>query len=252
MAMWRFRDVAAGGVLLAALMMWPGGQAAAHDGSDTGIYGIVSVTDYFYPSGSYDDPYNGYRVYLSSPRHANSGNRGECWNPGRQENENGRGFNWRAANGNFIGSNYSTTNRSRNLHARGYYVAVSPNTKDDGYITNRDASRNWGSNLHIVTHTNALRGCGSTASYLMTMWSSSTDKALASKIGSLTDPAVPGGWNNPQRTDLAELGRNASHGDAYVELQFHDNQSTQSWLYSSAHEAAWRYGYAVDSYLGYP
>lgn len=236
------------GTLLAAF----GGPAVAHDGSDTSIYGIVSTTDYFYPSGSYDDAYNGYRVYLSSPRHSDSGSRGECWNPGRQENENGRGFNWRAANGNFVGATYTTSNRGRNLHARGYFVAVSPNTKDNGYIANRDASYNWGSNIHIVTHTNALSGCGSTASYLATMWSSSLDYALAQKVGSLTDPEVPGGWSNPQRTDLAELGRNASHGDTYVELQFHDNQTTQSWLYGDAHTAAWRFGYGVDSRLGYP
>lgn len=106
-------------------------SATAHDGSDTAIYGIVTSVDYFASdNGLNDDIQNGRRVSLSSPRHTDSGSRGECMNPGRQENENGRGFNWRAANGNYVGTTYSTTNRSRNLHARGYYVLVGPNTKD--------------------------------------------------------------------------------------------------------------------------
>jgi hypothetical protein len=214
--------------------------------------GIVTTTDYFYPYGSYDDPYNGYKVYLSAPRHADSGSRGECWNPGREENVNGRQFNWRAANGNFINDTYTTTSHYRNLHARGYYVAVSPNPRDNGYLANRDASRNWGANIHITTHTNASRGCNSSASYLLTMYTQSNDQRVATELGKALDGGVPSSWSNAYRSDLAELGTGASHGDAYVELQFHENQSTQSWLYGETHKAAWRYGWGVDVRLGYP
>lgn len=227
-------------------------SASAHDDSDTNVYGITSVTDYFYPSGSYDDPYNGVRVYLSSPRHSNSGSRGECMNPGRQENENGRGFNWRAANGNYIGTTYDATSHGRNLHARGYYVAVSPNSKDDGFIANRTASQNWGSDIHIITHTNAGKNCPDTSNYLLTIYEHSNDHTLAEQLGLTLDYYVPGPRSIWQRTDLSELETNATYGDAYVELQFHSNQTTQSWLYSHAHEAAWRYGTAVDIRLAYP
>lgn len=226
-------------------------SASAHDGSYTPILGIVTTTDYFYPSSG-EDPYNGYRVYLSSPRHGNSGSRGECYNPGREENQNGRQFNWRAANGNFIGEAYTRTNPRRNLHSRGYYVAVSPNTRDNRYRANRDASRNWGSDLHIVTHTNASNGCNSSASYLLTLYDESNDQTFASNLGSALNPGVPSSWSHRRRTDLAELGTGATFGDAYVELQFHDNQSAQTWLYGETHKAAWRYGYGVDQYLSYP
>lgn len=211
----------------------------------------MNSTDYFYP-GSYDDPYNGYRVYLSSPRHPNSGSRGERYNPGREENQNGRQFNWGAANGNFIGDAYDRTNPRRNLHSRGYYVAVSPNSRDNGYIANRNASRNWGADMHIVTHSNATNGCNSSASYLLTHYEESSDEVLASNLGWALNPGVPSNWSHRRRTDLAELGTGASFGDAYVELQFHDNQSTQAWLYGETHKAAWRYGYGVDIHMSYP
>ena len=226
--------------------------ALAHDAGDTPVFGIVAVEDRFAPHGAYDDPFNGYRVYLSSPRHADSGSRGECRNPGREENVNGRQFNWRAANGNLIGKSREPRSRLRNLHARGYGVIVSPNTRDNGYLANRTASRNWGSDIHIVTHTNAFRGCNSSASYLLTMYFNSNDRALATELATALDGGVPAGRVTSFRSDLAELSTGATRGDAYVELQFHDNQATQRWLYGQSQHAAWRYGFAVDRYLNYP
>lgn len=245
--------VTAGLVALGALAWGTTVPATAHDGADTTTYGIVSAVDYFAPdNGLNDDVYNGRRVFLSSPRHTDSGGRGECMNPGRQENENGRGFNWRAANGNYVGSTYTTTNRSRNLHSRGYYVLVGPNTKDGGVSANVTLGRNFGANIYIITHTNASTGCSSGGNYMMTMWEHTNDQSLAGALGGQLDAGVPGTWSNVQRTNLEELEANVSNGDVYVELQFHDNQTTQSWLYNQAHTAAWRYGLGVDVYLGYP
>lgn len=246
--------IAIASIAAASSSLLPSVPASAHDGDTTvGPYGIVSTTQTFSPSGSSDDSYNGYRVYLSSPRHVDSGSRGECWNPGRQENENGRGANWRAANGVYVGDTYSPTSHSRNLHARGYRTYVSKNTKvADGFLHNRTESWNLGAHLHIVTHSNASSGCNSSASYLLTHYNQSNDQQLASDLRQQLDGWVPGSSQQWQRTDFAELSTNAPHGDAYVELQFHDNQTTQSWLYSSIYRAAWAYGAGVDVHMGYP
>ncbi|MFE0150179.1 hypothetical protein ACFWY5_23720 [Nonomuraea sp. NPDC059007] len=226
--------------------------AQAHDDADTPILGIVRANDYFSPSGPNDQRYNGHKVFLSSPRHNDSGDRGECRNPGYEENVNGRQFNWRAANGNFIGRAYRPTYSTRNLHGRGYQVAVSKNTRDNGHLNNRTRSRNWGSDVHIITHTNATTGCNASASYLLTMYQHTNDRGLATALGRALDPAVPSNFRQSRRPDLAELRTNAPRGDAYVELQFHDNQTTQKWIHSESVFAAWRYGIGVDRHLNYP
>jgi hypothetical protein len=231
-----------------------GASASAHTVSVSAT-GITSTNYYFSPSGSTDDPYNGYKVFLSSPRHADSGSRGECRSPGYEENVNGRQFNIAAANGVYMLDKYTAypNDHNRNVHARGYQVAVSRNSHDDGYLDNRTLSRNWGANLHIITHTNATSGCGSaTQNYLLTMYEDSNDQVLASRLRTELDPYVPGSSQLVHRTDLAELATNASNGDAYVELQMHDVQSTQQWIYDTSFTVAYRYGVAIDAYLGYP
>lgn len=228
--------------------------ASAHDASNTSIYGITTSWDYFAPSGSNDDASNGLRIHLSSPRHTDSGSRGERTNPGRQENEDGRGFNWRAANGNYVNTTYTTTSRSRNLHARGYLVWVGPNPRDGNLAANRTHAQNWGAHITIITHSNA--GSPSTP-YNLIMWDSNTDRLTAQQLSTTLGPGVPG----PERIgedqdwagfELYELDGNAIFGDAYLELQFHSVQSSQTWMYNQAHTAAWRVGSAVDIRLGHP
>lgn len=236
------------------LVFIPGTPALAHDGGDTPLNGITTDWDLFSPSGVNDDPINGKKVHLSSPRHTNSGSRGELWNPGFQENENGRRFNWRAANADYFNGVYTSTNRNRNLHSRGYQVWVGPNPKDGGIITNRTHAQNWGADVTIITHTNA--GPPSTP-YNLVMYDSSTDLAFAQKISAALGPRVPGadnvGTDNQYYGgDLDELKGNAPNGDAYVELQFHDVRSSQTWLANTSLLEAWAYGVGVDNHLGYP
>lgn len=226
--------------------------AWAHNAAETSSLGIVTSNDVMAPSGAYDEAFNGYKVFLSSPRHADSGSRGECKSPGYQENVNGRWTNWNAANGNYWGTAYSPTFSSRNLHGRGYKVNVSRNDKDNGFLANRTASQNWGSNVHIVTHTNASNGCNSASSYLLTEWYQTNDYNLATHLGTALNGDVPGGWNSWSGSGLAELSTNASNGDAYIELQFHDNQSVQSWIYYNVPYVTYNYGIGVDNHLGYP
>jgi hypothetical protein len=59
-------------------------------------------------------------------------------------------------------------------------------------------------------------------------------------------------WHNQQRNNLAELSTNASRGDAYVELQFHDNQFTQRWIHDNSYKKGYLYGLALDGRFDYP
>src|SRR5687767_12457957 len=82
-------------------------------------YGVTDQSETFTSDAV---PWNGVKVYLSSPRHASSGSRGEC---GWEENVNGRTFNLYAAHLNDESPGDAT------LTDRGYEVRVSPNTRDD-------------------------------------------------------------------------------------------------------------------------
>lgn len=231
-----------------------GGPAVAHDGTTADPTGISGGDFIISPSGGSDDAFNGYRIFLSSPRHADSGSRGECMNPGRQENVNGRYWNWYAANGNSVGAYYDTTNRSRNLHSRGYSVRVSKNAKDNGYLENSQTSANWGSHIHVVTHTNASPsgGCGAAGDYLLTIWNNANDHQLADIFRPNLNSYIPGSTTNWQDPNLAELNTNRPLGDVYIELQFHTNQARQQWLYNNSDKYSYLYGLSVDQYLGYP
>ena len=127
------------------------------------------------------------KVYLSAPRHSDSGSRGEL---GWEENINGRHWHYYAATGNYIGGHFSSS-PSRNLRARGYAVKVSANARDDGYIASRKASNNWGATVHITTHTNAGGG-----DYMLIMVDNDTatakDRKLRSQMDLVVGSVVPG------------------------------------------------------------
>ena len=219
---------------------------------------VITASDTeFAPIGSD----NLHKVYLSSPRHSDSGSRGEL---GWEENINGRHWNYYAATGNYKNGS-SSTSTTRNLRARGYHVRVSANSRDGGYLHNRTASNNWGADVHIATHTNALAGSG-TGNYMLIMvddaTATSSDTELRSQLDERLGDQVPGTEvlttdNSNYTGNLAELSANADY-NVYVELIFHDNSDHVDWFGSggdwgrSVKYHAWRYGYAVDQALGYP
>jgi hypothetical protein len=210
-------------------------------------HGITDTSETFEPRGV---PWNGVRVYLSSPRHASSGERGEC---GWEENVNGRIFNLYAAdlNDDPLGT----------LTTRGYRTAVSANSRDDGWRTNRDESDNWGANVHIVTHTNAFVGCDNTAQYLLVMFKTgdANSMGLRDRLLAQLDPQVPGGRNTWNCDTLGECAAAAPHM-AYIELFFHTNQAATDWFVgplddtqaSGAMDASPYLGVALDEHLGSP
>lgn len=79
-------------------------------------------------------PWNGIRVYLSSPRHIDSGSRGEC---SHEENINGHRFNIIAADGQYYLDTYDPNSEGRSLRARHYNVKGSANSRDNNWKANR-------------------------------------------------------------------------------------------------------------------
>jgi hypothetical protein len=172
---------------------------------------------------------NGVRIYLSSPRHSNSGSRGEC---GWEENINGRLVNLEAAT-----ATYGSYGLADDWE---YDVAVSGNAHDDGYLKNREASNNFGADLHLVTHTNANgAGCGDSAQYVLAMFNSANPDsvALANQLATALDPVVPGHKNSWDCDGLAECGARAPHV-AYLELFFHTNQAAADWFMATGGDHA--------------
>jgi hypothetical protein len=194
------------------------------------------------------------RVYLSSPRHASSGGRGEC---GWEENVNGRVANmWTAT---------ADTPSTTGLAGRNYLVYVSANSRDNGFLQNLEESNNLGAQVHIATHTNANgAGCGDAAQYLLVMFKEgdANSTALRDQLVAKLDPVVPGhrnSWNCFGQ--LAECSANAPHV-AYVELFFHTNQAATDWFMGPhegecAEACGWQAGGkamadAIDDHLGNP
>lgn len=194
------------------------------------------------------------RVYLSSPRHASSGGRGEC---GWEENVNGRTANMWAAT--------ADTSSYKGLAGRNYVVYVSANAKDDGYLQNRQESNNLGAQVHVVTHTNANgQGCGDAAQYVLVMFKQgdANSTGLSDELLAKLDPVVPGARNSWNCFGvLAECSANASHV-AYVELFFHTNKAATDW-FMGPHDGKCTQGCgwqdagkgladAIDDHLGNP
>jgi len=216
-------QLAAGAAVVIAIFN-AGGSFATHD--------VITSADRTY--NERDVPFNGKRIYLSSPTHISSGSRGEL---GWEENINGRHWNAYAANGDFVGGQLSIA-RGRSLSSRGYRVIVSQNGRNGGFINNRNNSDNWGADVHIATHTNAGRG-----DYMLVMIDDETSTSLDQRLRSEL---------------LLRVGSSAAPYNVYVELLFHDNQTHVDWLGSGSDwgravkRHAWRYGWAVDRALGYP
>lgn len=211
---------------------------------------VIVASDVSYTAVS---PWNGVRVYLSSPRHADSGSRGEC---SHEENINGHRFNIIAADGLYYLDQRDTTSEGRSLRARHYNVKVSANSRDNNWLANRTASNNWNARVHLVTHSNAASGgCGATPQHLLAMYKSGNTNSvnLSTRVLDELDPVVPGGRNSWSQ-NLGELDALAQHR-AYVELFFHTSLSANHWFNGDNNNGdrfAWRYGRTIDGQLGYP
>lgn len=224
-----------------------------------GALGVAADTTYLEP------PWNGYRVYLSPAYHtATAGARGEC--QGQTERTMARGIAQEAT----IGGSASR-GEYQNLVTRGYYVRIGSN----GPGTNKNSSNAWGADLHIPIHSNAYGGSGrpggcSTTSTNGTgariIYTSSNGSVLAGHLAYTLGGATPGSPDkkcningsdpctsfrcNGTGPTLTELCNTIAVA-AYSEIEFHDwNLGTQ--FLNDEYNWAWRIGWAVDRYFGYP
>lgn len=209
---------------------------------------IVAETETYHAEGGHAT-----LVYLSAPRHADSGSRGECaW----EENVNGRSVNMFTAT---AGPPYYY-----GLALREYFVFVSPNLRDDGYLSNLAESDNVGARAHLVTHSNAATGgCGQPAQYLLVMSKSGSpgSAGLTNHLVSELDEIVPGSERTDSCDHLAECSARAPH-TAYLELFFHTNREATEWFigdheFDCAAGCGWaasgqRVADAIDNHLGNP
>lgn len=237
-----WRLVAVAGVFTATVVS-PNLASAEHTIVTASVYGVT-------PPWQGGDPWNGYKVFLSSPRHADSRSRGEC---GWEENINGRNWNYEAA---------FWTTPGGSIGYRGYDVIVSSNQRDNGFLANRTLGNNYGANVYVITHSNAAgSGCNSSqAQYILGMFRSNSQQSidLTNWLLWYVDPVVPNGRNQWSCDNLAECndGNYATYR-SYIELFFHTNGGAVNWYQCcTQHGAApldgWRYGAAIDSLLGYP
>lgn len=195
--------------------------------------------------------WNGHLVYLSSPRHADSGNRGEL---GWEENINGRHWNVYVANGSYVMGQSNPTSQFRNLNARGYKVRVSSNQRDNGWKDNRTKSNNWGATVHHVTHTNATQG-----TYTLAMYRANDQVSIdyANDVADWTNVPVPGGRSVFETTGDEINSLNDAPNVVYSELFFHDTQMHVDWFEAgggAGDGVKWAsvIGTALDIHLNYP
>lgn len=115
------------------------------------------------------------------------------------------------------------------LEANGYEVKVGDNSKEGSYVNRVTESNNWGADLHIPIHTNAGGGCGT----LMLAYPISVqDKYVTNiynEVANLT-PTTDRGIQCNQ--DLYEINC-TNCVCAYIEVEFHDNISTEKWIDSN-------------------
>lgn len=208
--------------------------------------------------------WNGKKVYLSPARHSDAGRRGECGgNAGMgslDENTAAYRYAYYAATGNYIGKTVSS-DPLRNLRGRGYKIRIGRGTVSSA-IANSNA---WGATVHIPIHSNArpenctdqrLERHGTHVIYKS--FGTTGGEGLAGFIEDTVGVSSPGTndlicHNSSDCTAfncLGELCRTAAKA-AYVEREFHTWNKGAQWLSEDPYHA-WRLGWAIDQFLGYP
>lgn len=252
----------------ASPIAYAGAKTLAPIDTGEGQMNTQIVTDRDLAFDELDTAFNGFRVYLSSPRHNDSGQRGEC---GWEENINGRHLNAHAANGVYFMGVETTPgeygHEYRNLRRRGYKSVVGGNSESGGLARNIQRSDNWGADLHLVSHSNAIGGCPNGGNYTLAMWregDEASGRALAERFAANMDETVPGTRNSgTDRTfsgiSLGELRSPDAPYRVFAEVFFHDNPDhVNNWMQAGggdglgAREGSWRYGWSIDGFLGYP
>lgn len=187
--------------------------------------------------------WNGYKIYLSQA-HVSGGDNTGCDNYSERSGSNA--LSWEAANG-----------AGWDLRARGYQVRVGTG----GYSANIGSSNSWGSDYHIPLHSNAgTWNCSTsaplswTASGTIVMYypTSTHGQGMSGSIASRVGSASPGQGQDKKlaSTCCSEITQTSAYA-AYMESAYHTFRPDVDWL-RDEDAWAWRIGWSVDYYLGYP
>ncbi len=205
---------------------------------------VASYADVTY----YPSSWNGYKIYLSQAHIGGSDNIG-CQN--FSERQGSIDLSYEAA----IGAGY-------NLVERGYKVRIGTGN----YKENTTSSNSWGSNYHIPLHSNAPNessqwDCVSPfdmdwpwSGTVVMYYSTSTHGKGMSESFRLR----VGEWSSPGRgqdvkyynNNLWEIKYTNAYA-VYLESGFHTFKPDKDWILGEE-DWAWRIGYSIDAYLGYP
>jgi len=209
--------------------------------------------------------WNNKKVYLSPAVHSDTGARGECggvagWG-NLDENYAALRFAYYAATGPYIGERLRFDSQYRNLRTRGYKVRIGRGTLNSA-ISNSNA---WGADIHIPIHSNARpENCDDArverhgTHIIFQSYGDTGGEGLAEQLLTTIGGASPGTndltCHNSSGctlfTCLGELCRTVAKS-AYLEREFHSWNIGTRWMEKDQFHA-WRLGWAVDKFLGYP
>lgn len=200
---------------------------------------VVSYADVTY----YPSSWNGYKIYLSQAHIGGSDNIG-CEN--FSERQGSIDLSYEAA----IGAGL-------NLVERGYKVRIGTGS----YTTNVTSSNNWGSNYHIPLHSNAgVWDCtypfdyyaASTGTVVMYYSTSTHGKGMSESFRVRVGEQASPGKTDVKRYNNGLYEIYATNAYAvYLESGYHTFKPDKDWILGEENWA-WRIGYSIDAYLGYP
>ena len=218
--------------------------------------------NYYPPSGT---SWNGYKIFISTAHHGSYGqpprdNTSPCLT-GYSENTTSDFIAWQAADPTLASGSWHT------LAKRGYRVRVGHRN----LTRNAELSNAWGSDYHIIIHTNAATAICDRNADLNTgasgteTWyypGSTQGEGLADELLDNIGPLSPGRRGGQEHTPRAAVSGSRTRPElaatsmpaAYVEAAFHTFGPDVDYLWSSAgwYNIGRTIAMSVDMFLGYP
>lgn len=120
------------------------------------------------------------------------------------------------------------------LTRHGYIVKVGDNSKEKSYTTRVKESNDFKADLHICIHTNAGGGSGTLVLCHPSRINNAYVNSIYERVATLTPSKDKGVY---ARTDLYEINKTNALC-VYIEVDFHDNQTSENWIYSNIENIA--------------
>lgn len=116
----------------------------------------------------------------------------------------------------------------------GYIVKVGDNSKEKSYVNRVKESNDFKADIHICIHTNAGGGSGTLVLCHPSRVNNEYVNSVYERVASLTPSKDKGIY---PRIDLYEINKTNALC-VYIEVDFHDNQTSENWIYSNIENIA--------------